>query len=521
MTSTLLAGARPRRRLAFALVAGKGNDVAMLQTKTVGSIVLPDTLCQSIVESSPLAVVIFRLPHLIAAAANTSFLLLTGLTPGELHGSRWADLPIWAWPEEADRQLLGATLGRTCVNAAVEMRTMIGDRRWALASSSAIEVEEGAYLVVHLQDVTEAREAEGALLWQYEQLDWQRREIAAILDAADEAIVLVSPDWRLANANQRFCDLIGIPGDDLLGLQVAQVRPQLRRVFGDEQLIDLLEWHRDKTLGGPLHLRQISPVERDFELTVTDIRGADHTEHGRLFALRDITRQLEADRLKDEFIATVSHELRTPLTSIAGFVELLLDGAAGSLPDGAGRFLGIIQRNVGQLIEQVNELLDFSRLQAGVVQITPSAVDPGTVVREVVSLLGPQISGRHQSLAVEIPPELPHIWADAARLAQILVNLLSNASKFTPTGGAIRITVVAGERDVRFDVADTGVGLSEADIRLIFSRFYRVQSASRQAPGSGLGLPIARILVERQGGQIHVMSEPGAGSTFSFTLPRA
>jgi PAS domain S-box-containing protein len=506
----------------FALDQLKDYDVAMLQTNVVAGIVFPNSLCQAIVESSPLAVVVFSLPHLVATSANASFLRLTGLAADKLHGARWADLAIWARPEEADKTLMGATRGRPCLNAPVEMRTVTGEYRSVFASSSVIDIEQGAHLVIHLHDMTAARESERALLWQYEQLDWQRRETAAILDAVDEAIVLVSPDWRLANANRRFCDLIGMPADDLLGLQINQVRPQLKYAFGNDQLPNLLEWrHDEEALDVPVHLRQLTPVERDYELTVTDIRGADRTEHGRLFALRDITRQLEADRIKDEFIATVSHELRTPLTSIAGFVQLLLDGSAGHLNEDAGRFLGIIQRNVGHLIEQVNELLDFSRLQAGVVHITPGSIDAGAVVHEVVSLLGPQFGGRQQSLTVDIPPAVPPVWADNARLAQILVNLLTNASKFTPIGGAIRIRIAAGEHDVRFEVADTGVGLSEADQRLIFSRFYRVPSASRQAPGSGLGLPIAQILVERQGGRIQVTSEPGAGSIFSFTIPRA
>jgi PAS domain S-box-containing protein len=496
--------------------------VAMLQQELVGSEALSNDLSWAIVESNPTSVVVFELPLLIATTANSSFLRLTGLSASDLPGTHWMDLPIWARPEEADRSLLGATLGRPAVNASVEMRTVTGERRWVLASSSMVEIDARAFLVIHLHDVTAAREAESALVWQYEQLDWQRREIAAILDAADEAIVLVSPDWRLANANRRFCDLIGIPADDLLGLQVAQVRLPLSNIFGSEELPKLLEWHRDVEIEEvPIHLRQSAPLARDFELTVADIRGADRTEHGRLFAFRDITRQLEADRIKDEFIATVSHELRTPLTSIAGFVELLADGSAKRLPDDAGKFLGIIQRNVAHLIEQVNELLDFSRLQAGAVKITPGLVVPAAVVQEVVALLEPQIKGRAQLMTVEIAPGMPAAWADAPRLAQILVNLLTNASKFTPDAGSISITVGPEDRHIRFDIADTGVGLSEADQRLIFSRFYRVQSSSRQAPGSGLGLPIARILVERQGGRIQVTSQPGAGSTFSFTIPQA
>ncbi len=378
------------------------------------------------------------------------------------------------------------------------------------------------YLPGTIDDLRDQSDTEMALVWQYAELERQRAENAAILDAADEAMVLISEDHRLANANQRFCDLLGSSKDRLLGLHVHQIRPILLTVFGDDSFCRTLRWNRDQPLVVGQQIDQVYPEPRSHALVVADVAGADQTEHGRLFALRDITDQLELDRMKDDFIATVSHELRTPLTSISGFLDLLIRGSAGELPGQAQSYLGIVQRNVTGLIDQVNELLEFSRLEAGAFEIALDEIDPRSVMTEAIAMISPMVNERHQRLNLDLDDSIPSISADRGRLIQVLVNLMSNANRYTLDGGTITIAASVSEGFVRFDIADTGIGLSQREQELIFTRFYRVQTnANPDDMGSGLGLPIAKSLVERMGGRIWVRSAPSRGSIFSFTIPVA
>ena len=225
--------------------------------------------------------------------------------------------------------------------------------------------------------------------------------------------------------------------------------------------------------------------------------------------------------MKDEFVATVSHELRTPLTSIAGFIDLLLRGSAGPMPDQAIEYLGIVQRNVAGLTGQVQELLEFSRLESGSFPLSLESFDLRSVVSEAVATISPLITNRGHSLTIDLANTLPAILADRSRLVQVLVNLLSNANRYTLDSGAISVHARRDDQVVRIDVRDTGIGLSQREQDLVFTRFYRAREDAHPQIGSGLGLPITKSLVERMGGAIWVQSAPSHGSTFSFTIPIA
>jgi signal transduction histidine kinase len=321
-------------------------------------------------------------------------------------------------------------------------------------------------------------------------------------------------------ANRAFLDLVRMPAADVLGVPVGQLRANLLSVLQGEDLGAHLAWTEDDPCLEERLVFTPEPGSRAFQVTSQDVVGKDGFRYGRLFALADVTRQRESDRLKDEFAANISHELRTPLTSIAGFVDLLEDDELD--PALARRYLSVVRRNVSGLIEQVNQLLDFSRLQSGEIRIEPVRCRVEEAIERAVALLGPELRKRRQSIRVELPGDLPAVLADPERTFQVLVNLLSNATRFTAEGGAIRISAEGLDGFVRTSVADNGIGLTEVEQRLIFSRFYRVQtSGPRSTPGTGLGLPIARQLVERMGGEVDLQSVPGVGSVFSFTLPVA
>jgi signal transduction histidine kinase len=232
---------------------------------------------------------------------------------------------------------------------------------------------------------------------------------------------------------------------------------------------------------------------------------------------RQNERLLELDKLKDEFISLVSHELRTPLTSIRGYLELLLDDSR--LDDEQQGFLGIIDRNSNRLLGLVSDLLMLTQIEAGGLQFDLGPVDLEEVVRESIETATPsaEAGGVELGLTVE---RLPAIRGHRLRLAQVLDNLISNALKFTPSGGRVDVRLSAADGTAVIEVQDTGLGIAEDEQQQLFERFFRSAQATRNAiPGTGLGLTISKAIVERHGGRIELESSEGVGTTVRVCLP--
>jgi signal transduction histidine kinase len=219
-----------------------------------------------------------------------------------------------------------------------------------------------------------------------------------------------------------------------------------------------------------------------------------------------------------EFTRGLVHELKTPLTSVIASSELL----ALELPDGPLlRMTKNINRSAENLNERINELLDVARGELGMLKLSLTAVDPSRLLRELAEDMGPVASKQHQSLVLDLPPVLLPVWADENRLRQVVLNLLSNACKFTGEGGKIILGArEEGERLI-VEVEDTGPGLSEAEQQRLFTRYYRGEGDRERFSGLGLGLALCKTLVELHKGQIWVRSQPGKGSTFGFSVPLA
>lgn len=225
------------------------------------------------------------------------------------------------------------------------------------------------------------------------------------------------------------------------------------------------------------------------------------------------------EQARTAFVATASHELRSPLTSIKGFVELL-DRSSANLTERQREFVDIIRRSTDRLVELVNDLLDVARIEADRVEIQPRPIDVGEVVRDVVELMQPRFAQKGQHLGVYVAPRMPLVLADPGRVRQIVANLLTNAHLYTEEGGRIHIGVEGERAQVQIVVADSGVGLHEDELKLVFERFYRAGD-SRSSAGTGLGLSIVKALVEMHHGRIEVDSEPERGTTFTVLLPAA
>lgn len=230
----------------------------------------------------------------------------------------------------------------------------------------------------------------------------------------------------------------------------------------------------------------------------------------------------ELDRLKSQFLSSVSHELRTPLTSIKGSVDNMLDGLTGPLSEKQLQYTKRIQVNSERLVSFINDILDLSAIDAGKVELKRCQVALGGLVGEVVEGLKPMVERKEIALRIEAHPPLLLVWADPSKIAQVLLNLIGNAVKFTPAKGSVRIAVVENRSGwAQVSVADTGIGIAPEQAPYVFDEFYRVTHVGAPTPGSGLGLTISKRLVELHGGKIWLNSEVGQGTTFSFTLPLA
>ncbi len=245
---------------------------------------------------------------------------------------------------------------------------------------------------------------------------------------------------------------------------------------------------------------------------------------GTVSIFRDITHEVEVDRLKSEFVATVSHELRTPMTSIRGYVDILLMGAAGALNENQTHFLQIVKNNTERLNILVDDLLDISRIEAGRITLSPKALDLRQVAEDVLADITRRSKEEKKSMVFSLDAEkdIPSVLGDEERVRQVLGNLVDNAYHYTPENGQVTVHIEAmNGSEVQVDVIDSGVGIPVDDQERVFDRFYRGEDPLVLAtPGTGLGLAIVRQLVEMHNGRIWVDSEgEGKGSKFSFTLP--
>jgi signal transduction histidine kinase len=227
----------------------------------------------------------------------------------------------------------------------------------------------------------------------------------------------------------------------------------------------------------------------------------------------------EADRMKDEFVALISHDLRTPLTSIMGYLELALENE--DLPETERRYLEVVERNSERLMYLVNDLLFVARLEAGEMDIHLDALDLATVVSQAVEEAGPR--ARAKEIVLESATDsVPTVSADRGRMFQLLDNLVGNAIKFTPAGGKVEVRLTRRGEFARLEVEDSGIGIAPKDQGRLFERFFRTENTRNgQVSGTGLGLYIARAIVEAHGGSIDFSSALGTGTCFCVELPLA
>jgi PAS domain S-box-containing protein len=258
-------------------------------------------------------------------------------------------------------------------------------------------------------------------------------------------------------------------------------------------------------------------TRRTVSVAVTP-RADDGGADGWTFVGTDVTEVREAERLKDQFVALVSHELRTPLSSVLGYLELVLDDPA--LAAGTRRHLDVVARNAARLERLVGDLLFTAQVEAGRFPLVPGEADLGVLVRAAEESARVAADTAGVTLTARARGRGPVVPGDAVRLGQALDNLVSNAVKFTPRGGRVRLTVGTAGAEVRVAVADTGVGVPAAEQAGLGARFTRASNVRRSVPGAGLGLAITRAIATAHGGRLELASTEGCGTTATLVLPR-
>ncbi|NSW57633.1 MAG: HAMP domain-containing histidine kinase [Armatimonadetes bacterium] len=240
----------------------------------------------------------------------------------------------------------------------------------------------------------------------------------------------------------------------------------------------------------------------------------------RVAELERLTQALEREsREKSLYLASLSHEMKAPLNAINGFAELLADTSYGSLDSEQQRFVSRIAEAGQHLLGLINDVIDIARIDAGRLQVDVQPVRINRAI-EQVALISRGLAREYDvSLRFDPDPADPLVLADDRRLKQVLFNLISNASKYSGAGSVVRVHSASENGHVRVSVTDQGVGIRPEDQKRVFEPFERTEAATRMADGTGLGLPLSRRLVELQGGEMGVISKPGEGSTFWFTLP--
>jgi len=413
-------------------------------------------------------------------------------------------------------------------SARIEVAT--DDEVGLLAATMNSMADELSGLVTGLERAVAAstRELQGALA-----------HMRAIMDNMADGLLVTDTNGRITHFNPPLVHMFGLEGADLTGKDARQLfsgaMAELPGAAGEAKTAILTAEVRlgggrvGKAAASAIHARHDDPGEA----TAAAPPEFVETWLGTVMLVRDITSEKEVDRMKTEFISTVSHELRTPLTSVLGFAKIIrkkfvedilprLDAAdrkARRASDQIGDNLGIIVSEGERLTELVNDVLDIAKMESGKIEWDLRPVTIGEVVERSVTATRALIEQKGLRLNVDLGFGLPSFLGDRDRLIQVLLNLISNAVKFTTTGGITIEAAIDGEM-IRVGVVDTGPGISEKDQEIIFEKFKQAGDTLTEKPkGTGLGLPICRQIVDRHGGRIWVESAPGAGSAFWFTLP--
>ncbi|MBO9540018.1 PAS domain S-box protein [bacterium] len=382
------------------------------------------------------------------------------------------------------------------------------------------------FVLAVIRDVTERKNAELALAEQKELLE-------RLITHMPAAIAFLDRDLTYRWNNPAHSRLIGLPAERILGRRVEAVLGE-----GARTVVPLLK--RVLESDEPFHAQALpirlgdGAVTTHWDLSYVPIRDASGTQLGILSLASEATERVAVERLqrqrieelqhlstlKDQFLSVLSHELRTPIQCVTGFGSLLDDEVAGPLNAEQHAFIKKILGASDVLIGLVNDMLDMSSIRAGKFLVEPSPVPASPLIAGAVEAYRAPATEKQLRLSWDVPADLPCLWADSKRVAQVIGKLVDNAIKFTPAGGSVAVRARAGKKWLVLSIADSGIGITPEQHALLFQPFTQVDmSSTRSVGGIGLGLSISKAIVEAHHGRIGVRSIPGKGSLFWVALP--
>jgi len=443
---------------------------------------------------------------------NVNFARMVGESYHDLLGARFESYVV---EEDQDKVIEGFTRlsnGQIAVSILAQLKTSFGSLLSVIISASPIYYKmEYRGIAMVISDVTE--------------INTVRRKVELLANLVENAqydmIVIVKPDGQIMECNSLARSSLSYSQSEMLSLNIETLFKS-RADEGWKNIVGTIE--EESHWRGELIAISKGGNEFPVEMTVSrPISRVDSRENMICF-VRDITERKQAeeklhelDRMKSEFISSVSHELRTPLHSIKGFGKLMLEGKVPD-PETQKEFLTIIDKQSEHLGKLIDSLLDISRLESGRFQIQKRRMSIKNIIHNVVESSYTLAHDRGLVINEDIPSILPEIEADGERLEQVMVNLLGNAIKFSNDGGSVTVKVEAKDGELMAQVTDHGIGILEEAIPHLFERFYRANDTMARG-GTGLGLYIAKQIIEAHGGHMWVESKVGEGSTFGFSLP--
>jgi len=344
-----------------------------------------------------------------------------------------------------------------------------------------------------------------------ENLRLEKLKIETILSSMADGVIVTTPTGEIIHINRSAERMLNRSTEEITGRHFDTLFPEecnFERI--KYTVIEMAGKYKSD------FSREINGEEMHFRLIGTVMKGREDKPDGLVIVIQNITEMKRIDKMKSEFVSMVSHELRTPLTSVMGFAELMLNKEFN--PERRKRYLGIIIKDSERLMRLIDELLDLSKLEAGKFYFKPTPLK----IDEIISQEMESLKGQTQkhNLILEIDGHIPILSLDRDMFTNLISNLLSNAIRYSPDGGEVRVKLQKKRREVMISVSDQGIGIESEKIPKIFEKFYRVDSSlNRKTGGTGLGLATVKYIVEEFGGKIWVESELGKGSTFIFTLP--
>lgn len=355
----------------------------------------------------------------------------------------------------------------------------------------------------------------------YKQVSQDKQRMDALLDSAADGILIITSNHIITRSNPAFARMLERPIGNIIG----KSHEEIINLSCHEDMLTLEEaeaggWPLtpNATLYVEGDLRKASKPDLPVGITYAPLISQEGNLLNIIATVRDITRFREAEELKSTFISVISHELKTPVALIKGYVGTLRREDANWDREIVKDSLAVIEEEADNLTGLIENLLDASRLQAGGLSINPSDVSLKVVAERIAKRFQTQTS-IHQ-ISVDFPENFPIVAGDETRLEQVLTNLISNGIKYSPQGGEIRITGQVRPAQVIVCVSDEGPGVAPEDIPHIFDRFYRSSNANRTTKGAGLGLYLARAVIEAHSGRIWADPRPGKGARICFSIPR-